>query len=58
MLAPGRDGGGEVCQTHDLWTELGRQIALFLRGITLADVVLGRVAGRAISLTPAGRRAE
>ena len=37
--APPRGGGGEKCQTHDLWFELGRQIALFLCGITLADVV-------------------
>jgi Rrf2 family transcriptional regulator, iron-sulfur cluster assembly transcription factor len=43
---------GEKCQTHDLWVELGRQIVLFLRGITLADVVLGRVVGRAIGLPP------
>ena len=35
------------CQTHDLWFELGRQISLFLGGMTLADVVEGRVAGRA-----------
>jgi Rrf2 family transcriptional regulator, iron-sulfur cluster assembly transcription factor len=41
---------GEMCQTHDLWFELGRQIELFLRGITLADVALGRVIGRAVSL--------
>jgi Rrf2 family transcriptional regulator, iron-sulfur cluster assembly transcription factor len=46
--------GGEMCHTHDLWSELGRQIALFLCGITLADVVLGRVVGRAIRLPPAG----
>ncbi|MDB5402110.1 MAG: Rrf2 family transcriptional regulator [Rhodopila sp.] len=45
--------GGEMCHTHDLWSELGRQIALFLCGITLADVVLGRVVGRAIRLPPA-----
>src|SRR5689334_17557760 len=32
------------CQTHDLWEELGQQILLFLQGITLADVVAGRVA--------------
>lgn len=38
---------GERCQTHDLWHELGRQIALFLGGVTLADVVNGRVLGRA-----------
>jgi Rrf2 family iron-sulfur cluster assembly transcriptional regulator len=44
--------GGEMCQTHDLWFELGRQIALFLRGVTLADVVLGRVIGRAVGLPP------
>jgi Rrf2 family iron-sulfur cluster assembly transcriptional regulator len=40
-------GGQEQCRTHDLWNELGRQIRLFLSGITLADVVEGRVAGRA-----------
>ena len=38
---------GDRCQTHDLWAELGRQIALFLDGMTLADVVLGRIRGRA-----------
>jgi Rrf2 family iron-sulfur cluster assembly transcriptional regulator len=41
---------GEMCQTHDLWFELGRQIRLFLCGITLADVVHGRVAERAAGL--------
>ncbi len=41
---------GAKCQTHDLWAELGRQIALFLAGLTLADVVEGRVRGRAVSL--------
>jgi Rrf2 family iron-sulfur cluster assembly transcriptional regulator len=40
------------CQTHDLWSELGRQIGLFLDNVTLADVVLGRVRGRA--MPPAG----
>jgi Rrf2 family iron-sulfur cluster assembly transcriptional regulator len=39
------------CQTHDLWEELGRQIHLFLDGVTLADVVAGRVAGRAVPLS-------
>jgi Rrf2 family transcriptional regulator, iron-sulfur cluster assembly transcription factor len=38
----------EQCQTHDLWAELGRQISLFLGGVTLADVVLGHVRGRAV----------
>jgi Rrf2 family iron-sulfur cluster assembly transcriptional regulator len=54
MVSPaGSPMGGEMCHTHDLWSELGRQIALFLCGITLADVVLGRVVGRAIRLPPA-----
>jgi Rrf2 family iron-sulfur cluster assembly transcriptional regulator len=44
---------GERCQTHDLWHELGRQIALFLDGITLADVVAGRVQGRAVPVADA-----
>ena len=35
------------CQTHDLWSELGRQISVFLGAVTLADVVLGQVRGRA-----------
>jgi Rrf2 family iron-sulfur cluster assembly transcriptional regulator len=41
---------GEKCQTHDLWFELGRQITLFLEALSLADVVDGRVRGRAIGL--------
>ncbi len=45
----GKDGPTR-CQTHDLWEELGRQIRLFLQGITLADVVAGRVLGRAVTL--------
>lgn len=52
LIASGPATGGEMCQTHDLWLELGRQITLFLRGITLADVALGRVAGRASGSTP------
>jgi Rrf2 family iron-sulfur cluster assembly transcriptional regulator len=39
--------GGERCITHDLWAELGDQIRLFLRGMTLADVIDGKVTGRA-----------
>ncbi len=39
---------GQRCLTHELWTELGEQIRLFLEGITLADVAEGRVAGRAL----------
>jgi Rrf2 family transcriptional regulator, iron-sulfur cluster assembly transcription factor len=43
-------GAPSRCQTHDLWAELGRQIQLFLDGVTLADVVAGRVPGRAVAL--------
>ena len=39
--------GGERCLTHDLWSELGEQIRLFLAHVTLADVVAGNVVGRA-----------
>jgi len=38
---------GMRCLTHDLWAELGDQIRLFLAGVTLADVVEGRILGRA-----------
>lgn len=48
---PGVGGclAGRKCHTHDLWAELGEQIRLFLAGVTLADVVEGRVLGRALS---------
>ena len=46
---------GSRCQTHALWAELGEQIHLFLRGVTLADVITHRVAGRAVPV--AGRAA-
>lgn len=39
--------GGARCRTHDLWAELGDQIRLFLGAMTLADVVEGRICGRA-----------
>jgi Rrf2 family iron-sulfur cluster assembly transcriptional regulator len=39
--------GGMRCLTHDLWAELGDQIRLFLGAVSLADVVEGRVTGRA-----------
>lgn len=38
---------GERCLTHDLWSELGEQIRLFLAHVTLDDVVAGRIVGRA-----------
>ena len=50
-LAGAHPGGpGEKCQTHDLWFELGRQIELFLRGVTLSDVINRRVVGRAVTM--------
>jgi Rrf2 family iron-sulfur cluster assembly transcriptional regulator len=52
MIAAAPASGGEKCQTHDLWFELGRQIALFLSGLTLADVVNGTVLGRAVGPPP------
>jgi Rrf2 family iron-sulfur cluster assembly transcriptional regulator len=51
------DDGPSRCQTHDLWEELGRQIQLFLRGVTLADVIAGRILGRAVPLEEAAPRA-
>ena len=35
------------CLTHDLWEELGNQIHLFLRSVSLADVIENRVVGSA-----------
>jgi Rrf2 family iron-sulfur cluster assembly transcriptional regulator len=46
---------GERCQTHDLWFELGRQIELFLGGVSLADVAGHRIQGRAVALPPLPR---
>jgi Rrf2 family iron-sulfur cluster assembly transcriptional regulator len=46
---------GDRCLTHDLWAELGDQIRLFLGGMSLADVVAGKVIGRARA--PAGPEA-
>jgi Rrf2 family iron-sulfur cluster assembly transcriptional regulator len=33
------------CLTHDLWSELGNQIFLYLSSVTLADVVENRIIG-------------
>jgi Rrf2 family iron-sulfur cluster assembly transcriptional regulator len=35
--------GGERCLTHDLWEALGGQIHSFLAGVSLDDVVQGRL---------------
>lgn len=45
--AKGCTGKSERCLTHDLWDELGRQIYLFLAGVSLEDVVTRRVLGAA-----------
>jgi Rrf2 family iron-sulfur cluster assembly transcriptional regulator len=51
-----QDGSGKSCHgregrciAHDLWDELGRQISVFLSGVTLEDVVAKRVRGRAMA---------
>lgn len=41
------------CVTHDLWEELGRQIHIFLSGVTLSDVVNKRVLGMSKAVEPA-----
>lgn len=45
--AKGCTGTTSRCVTHDLWEELGRQIHVFLAGVSLADVIEKRVLGRA-----------
>jgi Rrf2 family iron-sulfur cluster assembly transcriptional regulator len=35
---------GERCLTHDLWDDLGRHIHAYLAGVSLEDVVSGRLA--------------
>ncbi len=45
--AKGCTTAGARCVTHDLREELGRQIHVFLSGVSLADVVEKRVLGRA-----------
>ena len=48
----GCTGKSERCITHDLWDELGRQVYLFLSGVSLADVVERHVLGRSQSPVP------
>ncbi|HEV7158456.1 MAG TPA: Rrf2 family transcriptional regulator [Caulobacteraceae bacterium] len=40
---PGCMRGGARCLTHDLWAETGRQIETYLAGVSLADVLSGRL---------------
>ncbi|MGH7023428.1 MAG: Rrf2 family transcriptional regulator [Caulobacteraceae bacterium] len=42
-VGPGCMKGGARCLTHDLWAETGRQIETYLAGVSLADVIAGRV---------------
>ncbi len=35
--------GGVRCLTHDLWEETGRQMRDYLSGVSLADVLAGRL---------------
>jgi Rrf2 family iron-sulfur cluster assembly transcriptional regulator len=48
---PGCMRGGARCLTHDLWAETGRQIETYLAGVSLADVLSGRL-GRERQPTP------
>ena len=34
--------GGEICLTHTLWSDLSKEIHVFLNGISLADLVAKR----------------
>ena len=45
--ATGCLSGRSRCLTHDLWSELGHQIHLYLSSVTLNDVSKGRVLGTA-----------
>lgn len=38
------DGLATTCLTHDLWAALGQQMQQFLSGVSLADVLEGRLA--------------
>ena len=58
MRVPSPGVGSRMCQTNDLRFELGHQIARFLGGITLAEVVERRVKGRAVSLVQPGGDTE
>ncbi|MGH6992943.1 MAG: Rrf2 family transcriptional regulator, partial [Caulobacteraceae bacterium] len=40
---PGCMKGGARCLTHDLWAETGVQIHAYLAGVSLADVLAGRL---------------
>jgi Rrf2 family iron-sulfur cluster assembly transcriptional regulator len=54
----GCTGTSVRCLTHDLWDELGRQIALFLNAVTLEDILAKRVAGVAAVNPPQDRVIE
>ena len=43
------------CLTHDLWEELGNQIYIYLRSVTLADVCERRILGSARLMFGMGR---
>tara|TARA_R110002110_G_scaffold38799_3_gene126087 strand:- start:408 stop:878 length:471 start_codon:yes stop_codon:yes gene_type:complete len=47
------NGSSSRCITHDLWEELSHQIQVFLSGVSLADVINGRVARSADSIIDA-----
>jgi Rrf2 family iron-sulfur cluster assembly transcriptional regulator len=50
---PGCMSGGARCRTHDLWVETGRQLNAYLAGISLADVLAGRLSPHSAPAGPA-----
>lgn len=46
---------GERCLTHDLWAALSRNVDVFLRGISLADVVKGLPVEKRFPAAPSAR---
>ena len=43
-VGQGCGGDRSACLTHDLWAQLSAQVYLFLHGVTLQDVIDGRLA--------------
>jgi Rrf2 family transcriptional regulator, iron-sulfur cluster assembly transcription factor len=49
LLGPPCEGSNR-CEADALWDELDRHIRQFLGSVTLADVAIGRIAGRSVPL--------
>ncbi|MFX4223588.1 MAG: Rrf2 family transcriptional regulator [Thalassobaculum sp.] len=56
--APQTCGGTEtVCQTHELWEQLGKQMFWYLNRVTVEDVLTGNVPGAATATDPKAQAA-